>query len=500
MKQYLLNVHKKVALLYACFFLTGLAFIESKASDIHISNVEWAKSLHNDFSVRFTIEWNNAWRNDKNFDAAWVFIKYTSPEYHLLPYAHGLIANAGHKLLSNEIAGCPDPEIQIPSDKTGFFIYASKTHRGPVRWTINILLDTNALLKPEFELNNRLVEISAIEMVYVPTSAFYLGDGDTTSLAQSAFYTADGNGQYKGLFKVNNEKPIQIGPGLNELYYRSQKKEFQGDQQGALPETFPKGYKAFFIMKYELNQGQYADFLNCLSPGATQFRANYASKNYYKFRGSISLSQNIFIAGSAMRPCNFISWDDACAYADWAALRPFTELEYEKSCRGPDQPGQFEFPWNNNSKDHLKRFVHPGGDLSFSDLEEKNINDNNRELYGASFYRVMDMAGSLWERCITVGDSVGRAFEGTHGDGRLSAYAAATNADWPVGYTQSKGFGFRGGGYYEDNMLYGVFNPHSPIGFRNFAAWPGAYRYHAYGSRFARTEEGHKFLLQISPS
>ena len=32
----------------------------------------------------------------------------------------------------------------------------------------------------------------------------------------------------------------------------------------------------------------------------------------------------------------YISWPDLLAYADWAALRPITELEYEKAARGVD--------------------------------------------------------------------------------------------------------------------------------------------------------------------
>ncbi len=59
--------------------------------------------------------------------------------------------------------------------------------------------------------------------------------------------------------------------------------------------------------------------------------------------------------------------------------------------------------------------------------------------------------------------------------------------DWPKGSTETAGFGFRGGGYYEHHMQYGSFNPHSPVGYRNFAAWPGGARTNAYGSRFART-------------
>ena len=33
------------------------------------------------------------------------------------------------------------------------------------------------------------------------------------------------------------------------------------------------------------------------------------------------------------RACNFLNWNDLAAYLQWAALRPMTELEFEKICR-----------------------------------------------------------------------------------------------------------------------------------------------------------------------
>jgi formylglycine-generating enzyme required for sulfatase activity len=194
-----------------------------------------------------------------------------------------------------------------------------------------------------------------------------------------------------------------------------------------------------------------------------------------------------YVAASPARPCNYISWDDACAYADWAGLRPMTELEFEKACRGNLKPIAREYPWNTNSKDKLQRVVNISDDLVWLNLKENDLTDQNRDQFGASYYWVMNLAGSLWERCVTIGDSVGRAFKGTHGDGNLHPYGFASNADWPKGSTETAGFGFRGGGYYEHNMQYGGFNPHSPIAYRNFGAWPGGARSIAYSSRFVRT-------------
>ena len=38
-----------------------------------------------------------------------------------------------------------------------------------------------------------------------------------------------------------------------------------------------------------------------------------------------------------------------CTYLDWAGLRPMTELEYEKICRGPSAPVAGEYAWGSTT-------------------------------------------------------------------------------------------------------------------------------------------------------
>ena len=474
----------------AASLLCFMVSFHTKASDLSIEGVEWARnSAYNHYKVKFTLSWNNSWYNTRNHDAVWIFIKYATPSYRQAGYRHARLMNKGHQLLYNHIGKSPSPTFDVAEDQTGLFIYPSSAYRGNLQWTIELALDTTILSERNFNPNDRLIEVFGIEMVHIPEGAFTLGDPDTAAYRNYALYKSDEHGRPAGLWTIASEKDIiTVGPERDKLYYHSQEKIYQGDQKGIIPASFPKGFQSFYIMKYETTQGQYSDFLNSISSSATHARANFGGKDYEQFRGTIKLENRKYLATSRNRPCNFFSWDDACAFADWAGLRPLTELEFEKACRGTSKPMIHEYPWNTNSKNKLMRVVNSDGDLVWlGGLREADLNESNRDLFGASFYWVMDLAGSLWERCVTIGDSTGRSFKGTHGDGTLANYGYASNPDWPKGSTETAGFGFRGGGYYEHHMQYGSFNPHSPIGYRNFGAWPGGARSLAYGSRFART-------------
>ena len=472
----------------ALCLLLGLNFA-AFASDLNIDGIEWSRESRTQYKAKFTVSWNNCWRNDKNYDAAWIFIKYVGTDPNAA-YRHARILTAGHKLLTNHQPGSPAPGFEVPTDRVGFFIYPSAKYRGNIRWTIEVALDTAILNERGFNPNSRVINVFGIEMVQIPEAAFTIGEADTAAARRNfALFLSDENGKPAGLWKINSEtEPIPVSREKGKLFYNSQVALYNGDQKGIIPAQFPKGYKSFYIMKYETTQGQYCVFLNSISEAGTAARANFSGRDYYTYRGSIRFENKKYITASPNRPCNYFSWDDACAYADWAGLRPMTELEFEKACRGPLQPIENEFPWNTNKKDRLQRVVNLDDELVLlGNLKESDLNEQNRDQFGASYYWVMDLAGSLWERCVTIGDSTGRSFRGSHGDGMLAPYGFASNADWPKGSTETAGFGYKGGGYYEHGMQHSNFNPHGPIGWRNFGSWPGGARSMAYGSRFVRT-------------
>lgn len=453
-------------------------------SDLKISNemlfVEGARDNRAMYAI-VNVEWKNAWKNDQNHDAVWLFCKF------LLGgdgYRHISLRQSGHELIHIAPEGL-QVRVDVAEDGTGLFIMPATPHRGDVSLKIKIVIDPAPFLN--FNTERAAFKVFGLEMAHVPAGAFFVGEADSAAAFRyAAFYQPGENGRYGGPLFVNSENELTVG---KDLAYTPRQIIYQGDATGVIPKAFPKGYEGFYIMKYEISQGDYAAFLNSLSDGQTQLRSNFGGRAYYRMRGTIVFDGEKYTAAAPARPCNFLSWDDAMAFADWCALRPMTELEFEKACRGARKPLPNEFPWGNTDKLRVERRTDASGDLvHLGGKSESELSTKTAAGFGASPYWVMDLAGSLWERCITVGDSLGRSFKGTHGDGNISHFGFATNDDWPAGVSEAGGFGFRGGGFYHPDRAYHEFNPFSPVSYRPYGAWSGGNRTEAYGSRLVRRQ------------
>ena len=130
------------------------------------------------------------------------------------------------------------------------------------------------------------VKVCAIEMVYVPQGAFTVGDG---LVDQGQFY----EGGVTNPFLITGEAAIPTSNQVGCLWAASLAGKFDG-RDGYISNDFPKGYGAFYGMKYEISQGQYADFLNTLNPAQATLR--YPGRSTY--RHGITMS-----AGCIPRVC-----------------------------------------------------------------------------------------------------------------------------------------------------------------------------------------------------
>ncbi|MEM7084912.1 MAG: SUMF1/EgtB/PvdO family nonheme iron enzyme [Bacteroidota bacterium] len=463
----------------AVIAIAMLLSIAGLANNIQIADIQFNR---NKGTVDFQLSWENCWKNDKNHDAAWVFVK-------LLPsdggYIHGNLAASGHNASGKSGAKA---RLHLPNDKVGLFVAAKENYRGAVSWNVQLKLDAFTLKNIN---SNVEVAVFAVEMVYIPEGSFFIGDTDPDALNYASFFEVSANKSPAGPYKITSEdQTITVGGSEGDLYYETGNSPYRGDNSGIIPASFPKGYNAFYMMKYETSQGLYADFLNTISSELAAKLTPHKTKEYYEKRGSIKFEANRYVAESRNRPANYITWDDGAALADWAGLRPMTELEFTKAARGPNKPFTHEFPWGTSSTEELKRKVTLDDELTLVDETlEGDLKDSNRQVYGASYYWVMDLAGSLWEKCVTIGDEIGRNYLGTHGDGKISETGTATNQDWPVGIAEEGGYGYRGGGYYNHGMKITDYNPHSPISYRPYGSWAGGKRSIAYSQRYVRTAD-----------
>ena len=430
--------------------------------------------------VEAAVGWKNAWRNARNHDAAWLIVKLRGAPGR--PWSHARIVSV------TAAAATPRAECRVPGDRIGAFCAAAAPHRGDVSWQLAIDVDTTGITAAQLSAGTVEALVVGIEMVYIPAGPFTTGDSDPASVENASFYRSDAAGGHAGTWRVESEAEIPVGARAGALNYKAS--EYTGDGEGPVPAAFPKGTRAFYVMKYEILQGQYAAFLNAIDDYAASFRSPIGGRGYHAERGSIRLEDGGYVAAAPDRPANFMSWDDGAAFADWAGLRPWTELEFTKAARGPAEPVANDFPWGTASRERLLRRNQPDDELLQSGgADESKLADGTRDVLGASYYWVMDLAGSVWEKVVTIGHPRGRAFLGTHGDGRLQSFGRATNADWPAGDHDGGGYGYRGGGYYERGRPDGPLNPHSRVEQRPYGSWGGGPRGVAYGFRAARSAE-----------
>lgn len=445
----------------------------SSASELTISKPILYIEGKTVYSV-FNLKWSNAWKNDKNHDAIWIFSK-------LRPNGsktkHISMAQDGHQVINTFKGQGSNLKFKTSKDGVGLYVFPSSEYRGDIEVTLRVNFDIADFAG--VNVRNSSLDIFGIEMVMIPSGGYYLGSPDQSVRPLGAFYNPDETSN--GLIKVESENDeFEISPNGN-LYYNA--REYEGDQKGRIPSSCPKGVDAFYIMKYELLEGQYVNFLNSLEQ--PEHLTIHEEESY---NGSIEFNTGVFSTNYPNRPCPFVSWNDAMAYADWAGLRPMTEFEYTKAARGTVAPKGIDYPWGLDSKEHIQRLPDENGNLiMLNGWDESDLSDITKKYFGASYYWVMDLSGSLWERVITVGHEKGRNFKGTHGDGILSEQGNATNKNWPLGDEDHGGIGFRGGGFYGYNREYHIFNPFSPIALRPYGGWHGGMRSVAYGTRFVRS-------------
>lgn len=421
-------------------------------------------------TVQFKIAWDNSWRDFQNYDSVWIFMKYSTDEG--ATWNHAILKSSGTNPSGYSGGGPTEMDIIVPLDKKGCFIQRSASGSGSVNnQSIKIVWDYAADDISDSAVKDVSLKVFGIEMVYVPHGSFYAGD-NAVSDASFKQGSSDPDPWY-----IQSENSISVeGAASNGFYYVSASNDGESatGSEFIIASSFPKGSGAFYAMKYEITQGQYADFLNTLS--SAQATARYPEQSGND-RYTIAGAYPNYAASRPDRACNYLSWMDLCAYSDWACLRPMTELEFEKMARGSDVfPVNGELAWGSTAitpaasisgnedgtetvstagaNCNYANQVFSGGDAGSGPLRAGIFATatSSREQSGAGYYGVMDLSGNVNEKCVSAGSASGRAFQGTNGDGVLSDSGNATNGDWPgyltnQGVSGASGSGIKGGSW-----------------------------------------------------
>ena len=415
-----------------------------KANNIRVDGKTRVTGFVGDTAViEVNLLWDNSWRDDFNWDAAWVFFKFKKRGLEN-PWQHAYLSSSGHVLtpgVGNEGGGYSYMVGANGGKVNGLYVMRNSISEGnvSVRLQVKWPLTGTGLTKSDFgdALDKIYVAVHAIEMVYIPYGAYYLGDASS----------------YKS-FTIGDTAAVVID-SENTLTLAAKNRM----PNVSLTASYPKGYAGFYVMKYETSQEQYVEFLNSLT--LEQQKARVANNNFsmmkkgdYVFgelktpscRNGIAFveqkqSDAPVVFGNNLNPgndffstddgqtlaCNYMSVEDMIAYCSWSGLRPMSELEYEKACRRfyPQLPDRGEYAWNTNNGVNrlsgLYELSYQGDQREQAVSYLKNVNSGttnsingpvrcglfatsatNQTQAGATYWGVMEMSGNVKELCANV--------------------------------------------------------------------------------------------------
>lgn len=330
-------------------------------------------------------------------------------------------------------------------------------------------------------------------MIYVPQGEFYLGDGNGTSESLSAFHQGTGNAAVQVTVSLVQNIRVDIND-FDDSQIENPGIGIDGDggidtdNNGSVDNVdYPTGYKAFYMMKYEVSQEQYVEFLNTLTRtqqiDRVQSNVSGTTVTNVFVMSNTSTPANNFIRCNGTIPfqpepvtfycdynnngveeecdgqyiaCGYLNWADGAAYADWAGLRFMTELELEKAARGPNNAFYGEYAWGNTN---IATSTQSNADYACPNSSIIQVPDENtgRALYsntyfssphrcgifaatsvnhtrqeaGAGYYGIMELSGNVSEPVVTLGNVAGRSYRGNHGNGELTSNGYADVDYWP---------------------------------------------------------------------
>lgn len=460
------------------FFIIGCLFllIQARANNLVITSPPSYSSANN--TLTFTITWENSWSisaGPTNWDAVWIFVKRQNCSGNN-NWVHQLLSTTPADHFVNTVSTSTIStitQVNVVTDGMGVFVRRIGTNvAGNVAaQLVTIKLgSTNPAITTSTSDN---FEILGIEMVYVPQGNFSLGDGRAVNTSN---FSAGSTNQ-----------PLTINSAIQAAgigAYSNYTAKVANGCPTPLPSTFPLGYNGFYCMKYELNQGIVAEYLTTLTydqqsnlfmeygSSRPNVAGNYFPLNSYAYttrvdvKGTFNTVAATFITSYPFMPFGGFTWPVLTSFLDWSGLRPMTEFEYEKACRGTLPPIANEYPWgsttitNNHAnaentwqRDGIATIVegscfYTGWDGSAARNGAHASANSNRSQAGATYYGILDIGGNQNEQCVGGGFGYNYStFTTANGNGVLSSTGFANETGWPTDGGLNSGTILRGGNY-----------------------------------------------------
>lgn len=421
--------------------LLGLFVLPGYSNNPTVENVQQLSQT----SVSFDVSWENSWGTGSAtamHDALWIIIKYRQcgSAFNSLPFSHLLINPGGHSVTGGLQLNPIDPA----PNNTGVMVRRSGAGASSGTVTLSVSFP---------DVVNYEVRVFALEMAYVTPGSFYVGDGAALNTL------GNGNDLTQPFLITSENSPISVGPSAGSLYSAG-----TVVPTSTISGSYPKGVAGFYCMKTELTQQNYADFLNSLD--FNQFVPRYmpGPSDTYTLQGNWP---NVSTPHPARAMAN-LNWEDLTAYLDWAALRPMTELEFEKACRGAAAPVAGEFAWGNTTTVGVTAKINPACETASNVGAEGvcNWSDENadvgtmrvgflgtgsstRTTIGAGYSGVLELSGNVFEQIVTL-VSDGPGYSGQLGDGVVGTSGQSNVGGWPI--YPSNGHSYRGGAWFNGSV------------------------------------------------
>ena len=462
-------VNKLIFTFLAIFFLATSVF----SNNLQITNVTYDEGNN---TLNFDISWDNAFYVNSDWqDHVYIFAKYKNSNGS--SWDRVMFELSGHSDDATLMTfGIAPSSLLLDGKRLGmkaghFSTFSSGTQGA----------NCTALLADNIDFFHPSFKVFGIEMVQISNTGndYYLGDGTSENRWHKGDDTTEAY-----LWEQVPSASINVGNGPDDINT-----------------TLPIGILVASIsehifrppnniMKYEISQIQYVEFLNSLNRTAQNNRVGTdisgtsitdvfvmtETPTVATFtRNGIRVDATLPNGGPVTFYCdyngngipnenddgqnialNYLSGEDLFAFLDWSGLTPLNEMEYEQICRGSFNPVPNEFAWGTSGYTHA--FINSGPTYG---TPEEYLNQTpligpmvssqnpmrcggaatattNRVTSGASAYGIMELSGNVSELVISLrtANSFNTIVNGS--DGSIDNFGN-TNENWPQEIA-SKGF------------------------------------------------------------